>query len=95
MLAVKIDNQDMENQFKHYAIKHKKTIEDVIGDAMKLFLNMQEKDDKFVYTKKDPMQYIHKIKYEYDDDLCDDIALTHIENSATYIHNLRRKKLYE
>jgi hypothetical protein len=28
-----------------------------------------EKDDKLVYTKRDPMQYIHKIEYEYDDDL--------------------------
>jgi hypothetical protein len=94
MLAVKIDNPDMENQFKHYAMKHKKTIEDVISDAMKLFLSMQKKDDKLVYTKKDPMQYIHKIEYEYDD-LCDDVALTHIEDSAKYIHDLRRKNRYE
>jgi len=95
MLAIKIDNPDMENQFKHYAIEHKKTIEDVISDAMKLFLNMQKKDDKLVYTKKDPMQYIHKIEYEYDDDLCDDVALTHIEDSAKYIHDLRRQNRYE
>ena len=43
MLAVKIDNPDMEKQFKHYAMEHKKTIEDVVSDAMKLFLNMQKK----------------------------------------------------
>ena len=95
MLAIKIDNPDMENQFKHYAMEHKKTIEDVISDAMKLFLSMQKKDDKLVYTKKDPMQYIHKIEYEYDDDLCDDVALTHIKDSAKYIHDLRRKNRYE
>lgn len=95
MLAVKIDNPDMENKFKHYAIQHKKTIEDVISDAMKLFLDMQKKDDILVYTKKDPMKHIHKIEYEYDDDLCDDVALTHIEDSAKYIHDLRRQKKYE
>jgi len=43
MLAVKIDNPDMENKFKHYAIEHKKTIEDVISDANLFFLNMQKK----------------------------------------------------
>jgi len=62
---------------------------------MKLFLDMQKKDDTLVYVKKDPMKYIHKIEYEYDDDLCDDVALTHIEDSAKYIHDLRRQKKYE
>jgi hypothetical protein len=41
------------------------------------------------------MKHIHKIEYEYDDDLCDDVALTHIQDSAKYIHDLRRQKRYE
>ena len=95
MLAIKIDNPDIENRFKEYAKQHKKAIEDVVSDAMKLFLDINKKDDKLVYTKRDPMQYIHKIEYEYDDNLCDEVALSHIEDSAKYIHDLRRKKRYE
>jgi len=73
------------NKSLHYEAKQ--GIEVVLYEpAMKLF---------FEYAKKDPMQYIHKIEYEYDDDLCDDVALTHIEDSAKYIHDLRRKNRYE
>jgi len=94
MLAIKIDNPDIENRFKEYAKQHKKAIEDVVSDAMKLFLDINKKDDKLVYTKRDPMQYIHKIEYEYDDneDLSDVIPYSHIEDSAKYIHDLRREK---
>ena len=94
MLAIKIDNTDIENRFKEYAKQHKKAIEDVVSDAMKLFLDINKKDDKLVYTKRDPMKYIHKIEYEYDDDedLSDVIPYSHIEDSAKYIHDLRREK---
>ncbi len=66
-------------------------MEDVVLDAMKYFINMQ-KEDKLVYTKKDPLKHLHKISREFDEDLCDDTALTHIEDSAQYIHDLRRKR---
>ena len=96
MLAIKIDNPEIESRFKEYAKQQKRAIEDVVNEAIKLFLDTKhKKNDKIVYTKKDPMQYIHKIEYEYDDELCDDVALTHIEDSAKYIHDLRRKKRYE
>lgn len=36
------------------------------------------------------MKHIRKINYEYDKSLCDEVALTHIEGSAKYVHNLRR-----
>ncbi len=70
-------------------------IEDVVSEALKLFLDMHKKDDALVYTKKDPMNHIVKIDYKYDEDLCDDVALTHIKDSAKYIHDLRRQKRYE
>ena len=94
MLAIKIDNQDIENKFKEYAIQHKKTIEDVVSDAMILFLEMHKKDDEIVYKKKDPMKHFHKIEYEDDgEDLNDVKPYSHVENSALYIHNLRRERI--
>ena len=95
MLAIKIDNPEIENEFKKYAKQQKKTIEDIVSIAIKFFLDMQKKDDTLVYTKKDPMKHIVKVDYEYDEELCDDVALTHIEDSAKYIHDLRRQKRYE
>ena len=92
MLTIKIDNPEIENRFEEYVLQHKRTIQDVVNEAIKLFLDMQKKDDTLVYIKKDPMKHMNKIKYEYDDDLCDDVALTHIEDSGKYIHDLRKQK---
>ncbi len=91
MLTFKIENEELENKFLEFAKNQKRAVEDVAIDAMKYFMSMQ-KEDKLVYTKKDPLKYLHKITREYDEDLCDDTALTHIEDSASYIHNLRRQK---
>ena len=92
MLTFKIENQELENKFIEFAKNQKRTVEDVAMDAMKYFMNMQ-KDDKLVYTKKDPLKYLHKIKREYDDeDLSDVRPYSHIEDSAQYIHDLRRKR---
>lgn len=95
MLAIKIDNPEIENKFKQYAKQQKKAVEDLVSDALKMFLDMHKKDDELVYVKKDPMKHIRKIEYKYDEELCDEAALTHIEDSAGYIHDLRRKKRYE
>lgn len=93
MLAIKIDNPEIENRFKEYAKQQQKAIEDVVSEAMKLFLDTHKKYDKIVYTKKDPMQHIQKVKYEDDgEDLSDVKPYSHIEDSAKYIHDLRRKK---
>ena len=91
MLAIKIDNPEIENKFKEYAKQQKKAIEDVVSEAMKLFLDTHKQDNEIVYTKKDPMQHIQKIAYKDDgEDLSDVKPYKHIENSALYIHNLRR-----
>ena len=34
---------------------------------------------------------MHIIKKEFDDEICDERALEHITDSASYIHNLRRQ----
>jgi hypothetical protein len=91
MLAIKINNPEIENRFKQYASQHKKTIEEVVGDAMKLFLDMNKKEDELIYTKKDPMKHLHTIKYEDDgEDLSDVKPFSHIEDVAKYVHDLRR-----
>ena len=86
-----IDNPDIEKQFKDYAREHKISIENAMHKAMKLFLDLHKQDDTLVYTKKNPLNYLHKIEYDYDEALVDDVALTHIDDSATYVHDLRRK----
>ena len=92
MLTVKIENQELENNFLEFAKNHKRAVEDVVVDAMKYFMNMQNKD-KLVYQKKDPLKHLHKIKYEYDnEDLSDVKPYDHIEDSAKYIHNLRKQR---
>ena len=91
MLTFKIENKELENKFLEVAKNQKKAVEEVVLEAMKYFINMQ-KEDKLVYTKKDPLKHLHKIERDYDEEMCDDVALTHIEDSASYIHNLRRQK---
>ena len=56
-----------------------------------LNLDSQELKDKTVYLKKDVTKYMHVIKKDFDENLCDDKALAHIKESASYIHNLRRQ----
>ena len=92
MLAIKIDNPEIENRFKQYAMQHKKAIEELVSDALKMFLDMNSKGDTLVYTKKDPLKHLHKIEYAYDDgeDLSEVKPYSHIEDSAKYIHDLRR-----
>ena len=91
MLAIKIDKPDIERRLKEYAKEHKKPIDDLINDAIQLFLD--SKKDKLKYPKKDPLNHLQKIEYDYNEELCDDTALTHIQNSAEFVHNLRRKKV--
>ena len=92
MLTFKIENSELENKFLEVAKSQKKAVEDVVLDAMKYFINMQ-KEDKLVYTKKDPLKHLHKIEREYDDeDLSDVKPFDHIEDSAKYIHDLRRRR---
>ena len=59
---------------------------------MNYFMSIKKKNSGISYTRKDPLKHMHKIKRDYDALMCDDAALTHIEDSAKYIHDLRRKK---
>ena len=93
MLAIKIDNPEIESRFKQYAKQQKKGIEDLVSEAMKLFLEIHKKDDELIYIKQNPMQHIVKSDYEDDGESLDDVRpYAHIEDSAKYIHNLRRER---
>ena len=94
MLAIKINNPVIESQFREYASQHKKAIEDVVSSAMQLFLDTHKKDTEIVYAKKDPMKHIHTIEYKDDGENLDDVnPYSHIEDSALYIHNIRRERI--
>jgi hypothetical protein len=47
---------------------------------------------EFVYTTKDPMKHLVKLNYEYDENLDDVKPYGHINDSAKYIHDLRRQR---
>ncbi len=92
MLTLSIENPELENKFLEVAKSQKKAVEDVVLDAMKYFINMQ-KEDKLVYTKKDPLKHLRRIEVDSDDeDLSDVKPFDHIEDSAKYIHDLRRRR---
>lgn len=60
---------------------------------MKLFLDNNKKNDELSYEKKDPMKNFHIKKYVDDEDDLSDVELyAHVEDSAKYVHNLRREK---
>lgn len=93
MLAIKIDNPEIENQFSKYLKDKKQNVEDIVAEAIKYFIESKEKEDKLIYTKKNPINHLHKIEYKDDDENLDDVApYSHVEESALYIHNLRREK---
>ena len=91
MLTLKIKNQQIENQFIEFAKNKNKNIEILALDAIKSFMKLAQQD-KLNYPQKNPLKHTHKILREYDDEMCDDVALTHIQDSASYIHNLRRQR---
>ena len=92
MLTLNIDNKELENKFLEFAKIQKRAVEDVAIDAMNYFISIQ-REEKLVYTKKDPLKHLRKIEVDFDDeDLSDVKPYGHIEDSAKYIHDLRRKR---
>jgi len=91
MLAIKINNPEIESKVKEYAKEQKRAVEDLVSDALKMFIDLKKKDNKLVYIKKDPKNHLHQINHNFDNELCNETALNHIENSAQFVHDLRRK----
>ena len=92
MLAIQINNPNLENQFLEYAKQQQKSIEELVNEAINFFIKYK-KDENIKYNKKNPMENLHKIKYKsFDDDLDDVKLFQDIEDSAEFIHKLRRNR---
>jgi hypothetical protein len=89
MLAIKIDNKDLETSFLEFANKQKESLENLASEAIRYFIAQKNKQT-VNYQKKDISNYLKPITRKYDENYCDDIALTHINDSAKYIHDTRR-----
>ena len=86
-ITLKIENTDIEEQLKAFIQEQK----EVTIEALTKFLNSFQKKEKLIYKKKDPRKHSRIIKREYNPDEVDDVALLHIEDSAKYVHDLRRE----
>jgi regulator of PEP synthase PpsR (kinase-PPPase family) len=89
-ITLKIDNSDIEEQLKQF-VKEK---QEITVDALRKFLNSFQKDEQFVYKKKDPRKHSFKREYidEGNEDLSDVKPYAHVEDSGQYIHDLRRQR---
>ena len=87
-ITLKIENSDMEEQLRAFVQEQK----EVTVEALKSFLNSFGKKEKLVYKKKDPKKHSRMIKRDYNLEDVDDVALLHIEDSAKYVHDLRREQ---
>ena len=93
-IILNIENKELEDTLRKYAEQHKKKIEQVAIDAIKQFAEFIN-HNKLEYQKRDVTKHIHVIKKEYDDENMDDIIpYSHVEDSAEYIRELRRKRKY-
>ena len=86
-ITLKTENTDIEEQLKAFIQEQK----EVTVEALTKFLNSFQKKEKLIYKKKDPRKHSRIIKREYNPDEVDDVALLHIEDSAKYVHDLRRE----
>ncbi len=92
MITLKIENPEIENKLINFVKTQKKDLEEIAIEAIQQFINsLQAKEIE--YKKKDVTKYMHVIEKEYDIKQADETALEHIEDSAKYIHNLRRQKI--
>ncbi len=94
-LVLNIENQELTDTLQEFSLKQKKTMEEIAIEAIKIFIETSKKKYKPIYAKKDVTKNMQVIKKDFDENLCDDIALTHIQNSADYIYNLRRQSSIE
>ncbi len=88
MIALNIDNPEIERLFLDYAKREQKCVNDVLVDIINKFFEKEP-----VYQKKDVKKHIVKRKViELSEDLDDVILYSHIKDSGKYIHDLRRIK---
>jgi len=89
-ITLKIEDSDTEEQLKAFIHEQK----ELTVEALKGFFDSLGKKNKFNYKKKDPKKHMRKIVYmaNDDEDLTDVKPYAYVEDSAKYIHNLRRQR---
>lgn len=89
MLALQIDNPEIENIFVEQFKSNKNEFIDFIAKNLEQFKTKKN----LQYTKKNPVEHIQTISYTDDNENLNDVKpYSHIKNSAQYIHDLRRKE---
>jgi len=91
-ITVKIDNPDLEQRLIEFVKQQKQDLEEVTIEALKSFIDLFHQKKKFNFEKKDPRKHSRIIKRDYNEKDVDEVALLHIEDSAKYVHDLRREK---
>ncbi len=94
-LILKIDNPEIEKRLEHFVRQQKQDLEAVTLEALKKFLNAFQSTQTLHYEKKDPAKHSHAyIPIDVDDaseSLTDVHPYSHIQDSAKYVHDLRRQ----
>ena len=92
-ITLKIDNPNQfEEQLLTFVKQQKEGLHEITVDVLNNFLNSFQKKENFSFQKKDPKKHSRMIKRTYDSNDVDEVALLHIEDSAKYVHDLRREK---
>ena len=85
MLALQIDNIEIESVFVDKFKSNKKDFIDFIARNLEQF----KPSKNLQYTKKNPMEHIQTISYIDDNENLSDVTpYNHIKNSAQYIHDI-------
>lgn len=89
IITLKVENSDTEEQLKEF-IKEQK---EVTIESLTKFLNSFQQEKKLQYKKKDIYKHLSVIASDDNEPRDESIELySHVEDSAKYIHDLRRVK---
>ena len=91
-ITVEIDNPDLEQRLIELVKQQKQDLEEVTIEALNNFIDLFHQKKKFDFPKKDHREHSRIIQRDYDKDNVDEVALSHIKDSAKYVHDLRREK---
>lgn len=92
-IVLKIDNPDFEKQLIEFVKHQKQGLEEITLEALKKFLDSFHQKEPLQYKKKDIRKHLSVIKIDDDEPRDESVELyTHVEDSAKYIHDLRRMR---
>jgi len=91
-VTFKIDSSNqLEKQLFDFLKQQKQDLEEITLDTLNTFINSFQKKEKLHYKKKDIFKNMSVITSDDDEPRDESIELySHVEDSAKYIHDLRR-----